>query len=214
MILGIIPARGGSKGLKRKNIQNLCGKPLIEWSIEAAKESLLLDQFVVSTEDPEIEEISRNAGAEVIRRPVSLAVDSAICIDVMKHVLETINADTIVLISPTSPIRIDNILDKAIKRFIDSGADSLATGFNSTYYEWGTVPEKPRQEMKSYFVADGTAFIHKVEVVQDGRWYGEKLERMIIPPVYYFDIDYKEDLWAIEGIMKYLKCNNLSGKGN
>ena len=101
MILGIIPARGGSKGLKRKNIKKLCGKPLLEWSIEAAKESQLLDRFVVSTEDPEIEEISRDAGAEVIQRPKSLATDTAICIDVMQHILETIKADTIVLISPT-----------------------------------------------------------------------------------------------------------------
>ena len=204
-MLGIIPARGGSKGLKRKNIQKLCGKPLIEWSIEAAVESKLLDRFVVSTEDSEIAKISRDAGAEVIQRPKSLAMDTAICIDVMKHVLETIRADIIVLISPTSPIRIDNILDSAIERFLISGSDSLATGFNSTYYEWGTVPEKPRQEMKSYFVADGTVFVHKYDVVLNGKWYGEKIEKMIIPHIYNFDIDLKEDLWAIEGIIKNLK---------
>ena len=204
MILGIIPARGGSKGLKRKNIQKLCGKPLIEWSIEAAKKSMLLDRFVVSTEDPEIEVIAIDAGAEVIQRPKSLAVDTAICIDVIKHVLESVEAEIIVLISPTSPIRIDNILDQAIERFIKSGADSLATGFNSTYYEWGTVTEQPRQQMKSYFVADGTVFVHKAEVIHGGRWYGKKLEKMIVSPVYNFDIDYQEDLWAIEGIMKNL----------
>ena len=90
MILGIIPARGGSKGLKRKNIKKLCGKPLLEWSIEAAKESMLLDRFVVSTEDPEIESISKKAGAEVIHRPKYLSSDTAIITDVMKHVLNIV----------------------------------------------------------------------------------------------------------------------------
>ena len=72
-----IPARGGSEGIPKKNIKQICGKPLIAWTIEAAKKSKLLDRFVVSTEDKEIAEISEKCGAEVIERPRELATDEA-----------------------------------------------------------------------------------------------------------------------------------------
>ena len=75
MILGVIPARGGSKGVSRKNIKPICGKPLIAWTIEAAKASKLLNRFVVSTEDTEIAQIAERYGAEVLRRPADLATD-------------------------------------------------------------------------------------------------------------------------------------------
>ena len=93
-VLGLIPARGGSKGVPRKNIREVRGKPLIAWTIEAAKRSKLLDRFVVSTEDPEIAVIARQYGAEVIDRPAELANDAALSIDVVKHVLSLVPAET------------------------------------------------------------------------------------------------------------------------
>ena len=75
MILGVIPARGGSKGIPGKNIRPLLGKPLIAWSIEAARNAKLLDRFVVSTEDAGIAEVARRFGAEVVDRPADLAAD-------------------------------------------------------------------------------------------------------------------------------------------
>ena len=93
MILGVIPARGASKGIPQKNIRQVCGKPLFAWTIEAAQHSLLLDRWVVSTEDPDIARISRLYGAEILNRPPQLAIDTTPTIQVLKHVLDQISAD-------------------------------------------------------------------------------------------------------------------------
>ena len=88
MIVGLIPARGGSKGVPGKNIKMIYGKPLIVWSIERALESKLLDKVVVSTDSHEIAKIARDAGAEVLMRPAELATDTASTLDVMIHALK------------------------------------------------------------------------------------------------------------------------------
>ena len=84
MILGVIPARGGSKEIPRKNVKQINGKPLIAWTIEAAKESKIIDRYVVSTEDDEIAAVSREYGAEVIERPPELATDEATTLSVLQ----------------------------------------------------------------------------------------------------------------------------------
>ena len=150
MILGVIPARGGSKAILRKNIRQLLGHPLIWWSIQAAKKCRRLDKFIVSTEDEEIASLSRSFGAEVLPRPSSLASDESVLTDVLQNVLEHIKADIIVLLAPTSPIRINNIIDRAIGLFLEGEVDSLATGYMCKYSEWGTVPEIPRQKKKGF----------------------------------------------------------------
>ena len=152
MILGIIPARGGSEAIPRKNIKNLLGHPLIWWTIQAAKESKLLDRFVVSTEDDEIASLANGFGADVLRRPAHLATADVTVTRVVQHVLEHIKADIIVLLLVTSPVRINNIIDKAVARFLKKEVDSLAIGYMFKYDEWGTAPEVPRQKKKGYFV--------------------------------------------------------------
>src|SRR3989338_7231045 len=142
MILGIIPARGGSKAIPRKNIKMIAGKPLIAWTIESAKRSSLLDNFVVSTEDKEIAEISKKYGAEVVVRPDELATDEATTLSVLQHVLSVIESDTVVLLQPTSPVRDTNLIDKCIRRFRERGADTLATGFICKFMEYGTYTER------------------------------------------------------------------------
>lgn len=104
-ILGITPARGGSKTIPRKNIKEICGKPLIAWTIEAAKKSKLLDRYVVSTENEEIAEISKKYGAEVIDRPKALATDTTPTLPVLQDVLKKIDAEIVVLLQCTSPVR-------------------------------------------------------------------------------------------------------------
>ena len=91
-ILGVIPARGGSKGIKRKNLKLLCGKPLLYWSIKAAQESKLMDAFVVSTEDAEIKKVAQKYGATVLDRPKELAEDYATPEQINKHVREAMGA--------------------------------------------------------------------------------------------------------------------------
>ena len=124
MILGVIPARGGSKGLPGKNILDLLGRPLIAWSIDAANNSKLIDRFIVSTEDDAIAEIVHIEGAEVLYRPESLARDDTTTVQVLQHVLESIPADIVVLLQPTSPIRTGRIIDQAIQRFMKTRVNS------------------------------------------------------------------------------------------
>ncbi len=209
MILGVIPARGGSKGIHRKNLREVCGHRLVEWAIIAALESKLLDRFVVSTEDDEIASVAKRAGAEVLLRPTHLASDDSILVELAQHFLKEIDADAIALLNPTSPIRVNNIIDQAVYRFMKTGVDSLATGYISKYYEWGTTHEVPRQKKEGFFIADGCVYIHKAEILKQGKWFGEKMEKMVVHHHYNFDIDQEEDLWAVEGVMMNLKKKGM-----
>ncbi len=133
-IIAIIPARGGSKGLPRKNILDLCGKPLIAWTIEKALGSRYIDKLVVSTENQEIAKISKKYGAQVVERPEELARDESPTIDAIMHVINWFEKrgeyfDIIILLEPTSPLRKENDLDNAIELFIENidSADSLVS---------------------------------------------------------------------------------------
>jgi CMP-N,N'-diacetyllegionaminic acid synthase len=132
--LAIIPARGGSKGLPGKNLVQLSGKPLIAHTIEAARVASSLERIVVSTESPEIAEISRQYGAEVpFLRPSELAGDDTPTLPVLQHVLAELEAtegckpEIIVLLQPTSPLRRSEDIDSAVALFERSGADSVVS---------------------------------------------------------------------------------------
>ena len=139
MVLGVTLARGGSKGVPRKNIKTLCGKPLIAWTIEAAHTATLLDRYIVSTEDDEIASVARAHGAEVLPRPPGLAGDAVTTVQVLQQVLEEIPAATVVLLQATSPVRDDGLIDRCVRRFRETEADSLATGLICTWKEYGTA---------------------------------------------------------------------------
>ena len=118
-VLAIIPARGGSKGVKRKNIRPLAGKPLIEYSIDIAKQSCVISDVIVSTDDVEIAEIAKNLEVKVLKRPDNLANDTASVYATVVHVLNELqdDYDVIILMQPTSPIRKVSDLDEIIKYF-------------------------------------------------------------------------------------------------
>lgn len=130
-VLAIIPARGGSKRLPRKNVLSLAGKPLIAWTIEAAINSQIFDEIVVSTDDKEIAETSTIYGAKVpFIRPVNLACDTAKSIDVIKHTLEWFQDNNIyftdvVLLQPTSPLRNEEDIKCAYNLYNLRGASSV-----------------------------------------------------------------------------------------
>lgn len=126
--LGVIPARGGSKRIPRKNLKRLCGKPLIAWTIEACQKSGLTT-WVVSTEDYEIGQLSVALGAYVVRRPEELADDLASSDAVALHVLDWLGGDfdIVVLLHPTSPIRDPRHIDDAVSTLWASSAPSLAS---------------------------------------------------------------------------------------
>lgn len=198
--LGIIPARGGSKGVPRKNIKMIAGKPLIAWTIEAAKKSKLLNRLVVSTEDSEIANVARSFGAEIIDRPIELATDTAKGISVIQHALATIEAEVAVILQPTGPIKDEGLIDECIKRFEKNKADSLATGFICMYAEYGTYSEN-RQQRQGFFYDDGNVLILTAELVRQGKLIGAKAERMIISREQNVEIDDQFDFWLAEQVL-------------
>lgn len=203
-IIGLTPARGGSKGIPRKNIKEICGKPLIAWTIEAAKKSKLLDRYLVSTEDKEIADIAKRYGAEVIDRSPELARDGATTLAAVQDFLERINAedsDIIVLLQCTSPVRDEGLIDSCIQRFLDKKADSLATGFINNLLEWGSY-NQPRQNLKGFFHDDGNIYVHKAGLLRKGDPCGKKMEKMEINREQNFEIDDEFDFWLNEKILE------------
>jgi len=138
-VVAIIPARGGSQRLSRKNLRMVAGFPLIVHTIQHARRSRLVTRTVVSTEDPEIAAISQNSGVEVIERPAELASETADSESALLHVLDYLNRaegyspDLVLFLQCTSPVRRPDDIDKAIQSLLDSGADSL---FSATASKW------------------------------------------------------------------------------
>lgn len=190
--------------MPRKNIRPIMGRPLISWSIDAGRESKYIDRLVVSTEDKEIAEVATREGAEVLWRPAELANDDTTTVAVLQQVLEEIDADVVVLLQPTSPVRVDNILDRAIERFLGTGVDSLSTGSMIKAVEWGTIQNTPRQQIKGFFYDDGCVIINKAWVLRQGRWFGDTREAMIVAKHYNFELDDEVDFWVVERIMEML----------
>lgn len=211
-ILGMTPARGGSKGVPRKNIRMIAGKPLIAWTIEAAGKSRFLDKYVVSTEDSEIAKIASRYGVEVLKRPKGLATDKATTLSVLKHAVEHIPCDIVVLLQATSAVRKSGLIDSCIEEFIDKGYDSLATGFICKYVEYAKDihmshkgQELQRQQIKGFFYDDGNIYIVKSEVIRKNDRYGKKIGRRIISRWENHEIDDEFDFWIAEKILREKK---------
>ncbi|MBI2104110.1 MAG: acylneuraminate cytidylyltransferase family protein [Candidatus Omnitrophica bacterium] len=203
MIVGLTPARGGSKGLPGKNIKPLCGKPLLAWTIEAAKASTRLDRYVVSTEDRGIAQVARQWGAEVIERPAELATDEATTLSVLQHVLRLVPAQVVVLLQATCPIRDEGLIDRCIARFLERGADSLATGFLCKYVAYGSnAQERRRQEIPGFFYDDGNVYVIRADLIRAGERYGAKREHVILDREQNLDIDDAFDFWVAEQVLK------------
>lgn len=140
--VALIPARGGSKGIPNKNIKSLLGRPLIVWSIEQALQSSMIDEVYVSTDSNEIARISKAAGASVpFIRPKALSDDTASTESVMVHFCEwamsnRLDIDNLLLIQATSPVRLRNRFDDALKTFIESNKDSMLSVVKSHNFFW------------------------------------------------------------------------------
>ena len=135
VIIGLIPARGGSKGVPRKNIRQVAGKPLIAYTIECAKKCTLIDHVVVSTDDNEIADISKKLGAEIpFIRPRELALDTTPTLPVMQHAVEVLediyeeSVELVVLLEPTGPLKTVRYVEGAIKMQKESECDAVVSG--------------------------------------------------------------------------------------
>ena len=182
--IAIIPARGGSKGLPRKNIRNLANIPLIAHSIIHAQEAKLVDKVYVSTDDREIAEISKDYGAEIINRPDELAGDTASSESALVHAVGQIEStgiaiDLVVFLQCTSPIRTGTDIDNAIAKLKAENADSLLSVSPSHRFLWEEVDgvaksinydyrDRPRrQDMQPQYVENGSIYIFKPWVLKE-----------------------------------------------
>ncbi len=200
--LAVIPARGGSKGIPKKNILSIRGKPLIAWSIEAACASASIDKAIVSTDSDEIAAVAREFGAEVLRRPAELATDEATTIAVIQHVAACIeDAQVFVVLQPTSPLRAPGLIDECVQIFETGGYDNLATGFCCKYREFGSHDNERRQDYQGFFYDDGNVYVLARKLVEQGRWYGNKIARHVIPRPMNYEIDDAVDLVVLDALL-------------
>jgi len=229
-ILGLIPARGGSKGVPGKNRKLLNGKPLIVYSIEAALGVDTLTEVLVSTDDEAIAEISRKAGAAVpFLRPAELASDTSPTIDTVLHAIEFYEKtgkefDAVCLLQPTCPTRTRTDIVESVKAFSESGADSLISvkavphNYNPhwVFEEKGGGPFlkiatgeseiiSRRQELPKAYHRDGSIYIIRADVLKKTRTlYGEKIAWYASKNPQHVNIDTLEDWAEAEEIMKGL----------
>jgi CMP-N,N'-diacetyllegionaminic acid synthase len=127
-VVGLVPARGGSKGIRNKNLAPLAGKPLLAYTVEASLESEEIARTVVSTDADDIASVAETLGADVIRRPPELATDETPMRDVVAHALRELGGcDVLVLLQPTSPLRRSKHIDDAVRLLTTSGADAVVT---------------------------------------------------------------------------------------
>ena len=226
-VLGIITARGGSKGLPGKNIKDLNGKPLIVWTIEKALHSKNLTKIMVTTDCPDIAAIAKKAGAEVpFLRPAELASDTASSVMVINHVIKFYEDqgevfDYIALMEPTSPLREDDDIDKMLSKIFSKEAEGfngiLAVG-ESPHPSILRVKDKDhlvpydsslnmysrRQDAQKTFFPFGVAYIVKTEVFKNEQtFYPDNMLYHEIKRYQWYEIDDIYDFLAVESIMKY-----------
>ena len=211
--LAIIPARGGSKRLPRKNILDLSGRPMISWSIDAGLKSKYIDKVVVSSDDDEILDIAKKFKAETVKRPGELASDIATSNDVVKHTLENIEEhDYIVLLQPTSPLRNYKHIDEAIKLLEKKSADAIISVcktdhtplWSNTLQEDGSlesfikdeVIDKRSQDLKDYYRLNGAIYICKRDnfLKEETLFLKENIYAYIMDKESSIDIDEEIDL--------------------
>jgi CMP-N,N'-diacetyllegionaminic acid synthase len=227
-ILAIIPARGGSKGLPRKNILPLLGKPLIAWTIEKALASKYLDKVIVSTDDEEIARIAKDYGAEVpFIRPAEFATDTAKTIDVIYHCLsfykeKGISFHYLAILEPTSPLRAEGDIDRSIKLLADheAEADSLVSvgevhmehpsivkkienNYVKPYESAGEIITRRQDLSKAYFPY-GVIYLSKITSLETtDTFYQDRTIPFFIQRWQNYEVDDIFDLICIEAIMNY-----------
>jgi N-acylneuraminate cytidylyltransferase len=228
-VLGIITARGGSKGIPRKNIAPLMGRPLLAYTAEAALAASRLSRIVISTDDPAIEETARRCGVEVpFLRPAELAADDTPSIPVMQDVVRRLEAegaryDATFLLQPTNPLRTAADIDGAIALLEETRADSVIsfvdTGerhparMKSIDPETGRVSDPPfgepfegmpRQRLPKLYLRDGSVYLTRRDILMEqNSLKGRDCRAWIIPPERSWNIDTPFDLFIVEQMLRW-----------
>ena len=217
MVLGLIPARGGSKGVPDKNVRLLAGRPLLTYTADAACQSGVIDRLVLSTDSPEIADIGRRAGVEVpFMRPAALAADDTPMLPVVQHAIEALaqtgwQPELVVLLQPTSPLRRPHHVRSAVDMLHATGADSvvsvvelprhLSPDYVMRIDAGRLVPFLPdganitrRQDARSAYVRDGTVYVFWRRTLERfGSIYGEDARPLVIDAAESLSIDTLDD---------------------
>lgn len=215
-VVGIIPARGGSKGVKNKNIKLLSGKPLIAYTIEAALKSNL-DKVIVTTDSEEIAEVAIKFGAEVpFIRPSELATDKAKALPVIQHALAFLSElgqdfDAVMMLQPTTPFRRVEDINEAINTLHSTGADSVISVVNVQGHHPARMKylgednrlvdpdfcekyeNQPRQELEAMFIRNGAIYLTRTEVLNAGSFKGDHCQAWLMPNELSVNIDTELD---------------------
>jgi CMP-N,N'-diacetyllegionaminic acid synthase len=227
-VVALILARGGSKGIPRKNVRALVGKPLIALSIETARRTREIAETFVSTDDREIADVARHYGATVIERPAELANDTASSEAALVHALDVITRDrgeprAVVFMQPTSPLRRDDELSLALRTFEQQDADSLFTATTATGFMWrategrvrpmnydpGSRPR--RQDAPVDVIENGSFYIFKPAVLREHKSrLGGRIAVHMMPMELSFQID---EPWDFE-LMEWLASRQARQGGS
>lgn len=227
--VAIILARGGSKGIPRKNLVDFCGRPLLAWSILQAKAAARVTSTWVSSDDAEILNVAQTFGANTIERSSTLADDRATSESGWLHALEIIesrgiNIDLIIGLQPTSPMRDDADIDRAVDDYREQSCDSLLsvavvndflmwepndeTGFTSVNYDYRNRGR--RQDRKGQYHENGSIYVFTPKVLRTyGNRLGGRIGVTIMPMWKSFQIDQPDDLMLCETIMRRYMPNYL-----
>lgn len=217
-VLGLIPARGGSKGIPRKNIRQLCGKPLLQYAAETSLRARRLERVVLSTDDLEIAELGHRCGLEVpFLRPAALATDETPMLPVVQHAVSwleeaTENYDAVCLLQPTNPLRRPEDIDACIELLETSGADAVVTilpvpdKYNPHWVYFRDqndvlrlscgelAPISRRQDLPPAFHREGSVYITRRDVLMEtNSLYGKHLVGYQLSPERCVNVDNAED---------------------
>lgn len=213
----LIPARGGSKRVKNKNLYPISGKPLIAWTIEAAKKSRFIDRVIVSSEDSEILEQARYFGAETpFVRPIELAQDQSSGIDPVLHAIDQIvDFDFVVLLQPTSPLRQTQDIDDAIVKIFQENANCLVSvtevdkrpdwmyTLTPTGKMLSVLPEESKNKTDQIYVLNGAIYIANTKWLQEHKnFLTEETIAYPMPRSRSLDIDTPEDIVFCQALME------------
>lgn len=225
-ILAVIPARGGSKGIPRKNIRDLAGKPLIAWTIEAAEKSKYIDKLVVSSEDDEIISVAKSFGCDdPFIRPKDLAQDDTPGIEPILHAVQKIRGyDYVVLLQPTSPLRNVDDIDGCIHKCISQKANacvSVSEAEKSPYWMFRinendqlskvlnieNIPNR-RQDLDRIYSLNGAIYVAKIDWLNSRKSFlTEETIGFLMPKERSIDIDTELDFQISEYILN--KSSNV-----
>lgn len=226
--VAIILARGGSKGIPKKNIMSFCGKPLIAWSIECAKNASGVSSVWVSSDSDQILKIAKKYDANIIKRPRLLATDKATSISAYLHAIKEIQSktetiDAVIAVQVTSPVRESKDIEAGIREFFNSGYDSMFSAARiGDFYIWKMTKEKKlssinynykkrprRQDFEEQFVENGSFYIFKPQIIQKyNNQLGGKIGMTLIEFWKSFEIDDMEDVEFCKIIMEHYLLRN------